>query len=65
MKDPHKFHVDVPVHNSDGDVIKGQSKRQLALCGHGDGSIYNEMFTNYGSLFPSGITEYLDINDYL
>ena len=65
VKEPDKFNVDVPMHNSDGDVIKGQVKRQLALCGHGDGSIYNEMFTNYGSLFPSGITEYLDINDYL
>ena len=33
-----RFYIDVPMHNQHGDVIKGQSKKELALCG--DGSIF-------------------------
>ena len=32
-EDLGSFYKDVPLYNSDGDAIKGQSKKQLALCG--------------------------------
>jgi hypothetical protein len=57
-----KFKISVPVHNADGDIIKGQHKQELALCG--EGSIFNELFTRYDALFPSGIKQYLGVADY-
>jgi len=57
-----RFRVDVPVHNADGDVVKGTTKEELALCG--DGSIFNVLFTQHDELFPSSITSYLYMADY-
>jgi hypothetical protein len=56
------FYQDVQVYNSDGDAIKKQFKKQLALCG--EGSIFEALFTRSDALFPSGIQDYLHVADY-
>lgn len=57
-----EFKTNVPMHDEHGDVVKGQQKEELALCG--DGSIFNVLFTQYDTLFPSGIQSYLYAADY-
>ena len=50
------------LYNSDGDAIKNQFKKQLALCG--EGSIFEALFTRSDTLFASGIQDYLHVADY-
>ena len=57
-----KFMVQVPVYDENGDRVKGRTKEELALCG--DNSIFNVLFTQYDTLFPSGIKSYLYSADY-
>ena len=61
-EDLGSFYKDVPLYNSDGDAIKGQSKKQLALCGAD--SIFEALFTRGATLFASGIQDYLHVADY-
>ena len=57
-----EFYKCVPVHTVDGDVIKGETKEELALCG--TSSVFEALFTRYDELFPSGIQDSPFVADY-